>query len=162
VGDRVAARAARVLHGQLRDQRPPERGEQRISVPVVGVGANGREDELAGELLARVDHVAVERAEPQRLAPHDLVVLARLPEVHRERDDLRLVLVLDPLEHHARVQAARVEQQHPRDLVAQGEIRGHARGLRIGDAMDFGRWIARLVGHRQARVPPRLSRRAGA
>ena len=110
-------------------------------------------DEVAHELLARVDHVAVERAEPQRLALHDLVVLARLAEVDGQRDHLGRVLVLDPLEHHARVQPAGVEQQHARDLVAQGEVGGHPRGVGIGDAVDFGGGIARLLGHRHARVP---------
>src|SRR5262249_30023893 len=41
------------------------------------------------------------------------VVLARLAEVDRERHHFRLVGVLDPLQHHAGVEATRVEQQHP-------------------------------------------------
>ena len=69
------------------------------------------------ELLARVDDVAVDRAELQRLALDDVVVLAGLAEVDGQADDLRPVLVLDPLEHHARVEAARVEQQDAADLV---------------------------------------------
>ena len=91
---------------------------------------------VARELLARVDHVAVERAELQRLALDDVVVLAGLAEVDRERDHLGLVLVLDPLEHHGRVEPARVEQQHAPDLAGLGLVRG---GLDQGVA---------LVGHR--------------
>ena len=132
VGDRVAAGLARVVDGELGDQRPAERGEERVAVAVVGVGLDRRGDVVARELLARVDDVAVERAELQRLALDDLVVLARLAEVDGERDDLGLVLVLDPLEHHARVQAARVEQQHARDLVLLGEVGGHARHPGLG------------------------------
>jgi hypothetical protein len=129
----------------------PERREQRVAVAVVGVRLDRREHVLARELLARVDDVAVERAELERLAADDVVVLPRLPEVHGQRDHLGLVLVLDPLEHHARVQAARVEQQHAPDLAGLGQVGRHARRLGIGDAVDLGmcRGIARL-GHRRA------------
>ena len=135
VGDRVAARLARVLDRELGDQRPAERGEQRVAVAVVGVRLDRRQHVLARELLARVDDVAVERAELQRLALDDVVVLARLAEVDGERDDLGLVLVLDPLEHHARVEAARVEQQHAPDLAGLGQVatrRAWRRGRRRG------------------------------
>src|SRR5918998_466568 len=71
---------------------------------------------------ASVAHVAVERAELHRLALDDLVVLPRLPQVDRQRDDLGLVLVLDPLEHHARVQPARVEEEDAVDLVVVGLV----------------------------------------
>jgi hypothetical protein len=63
VGDRVAARLARVLDRELRDQRPAERGEQRIAVAVVGVGLDRRQHVLLRELLARVDDVRLDRAE---------------------------------------------------------------------------------------------------
>ena len=148
VGDRVAAGAARVVDGELGDQRPAERGEERIAVAVVGVGLDGRQHVVAGELLARVDDVAVQCPEPQRLAAHDLVVLARLAEVDGQRDHLGVVLVLDPLEHHARVQAAGVEQQDAADLFRLGEVGGHAGGARLGDPADLGAalGLARRVG----------------
>ena len=149
VRDRVAAGSARVLDRELGDQRAPERGEQRVAVAVVGVRLDRRQHVVARELLARVDDVAVERAELHRLALDDLVVLARLAEVDRERDDLGLVLVLDPLEHHARVEAAAVEQQHAADLAVLGEVAGDAGGVGVGDAVDFGvgGGIAGLVAH---------------
>ena len=62
-----------------------------------------------GDLLVTIDPDPY-RAEVDRLALDDVVVLARLAKVDRQRDDLRGVLVLDPLEHDARVQAAGVEQ----------------------------------------------------
>ena len=149
VGDRVAAGLAGVLDGELGDQRAAERGEERVAVAVVGVGLDRRQHVLLRELLARVDHVAVERAELQRLAAHDVVVLPGLPEVDGQRDDLGLVLVLDPLEHHARVQAAAVEQQHAPDLSGLGQVAGDPRGVGVGDAVDFcvGGGIARLFAH---------------
>ena len=42
VGDRVAAAAARVLDRQLGDQRPAERGEQRVAAAVERVGLDRR------------------------------------------------------------------------------------------------------------------------
>ena len=47
-----------------------------------------------------------ERAELVGLRADTLVVLAGLADVDRQRDDLGVVLVLNPLEHHARVEAA--------------------------------------------------------
>ena len=157
VGDRVAAGLARVLDRELRDQRPPQRREQRIAVAVVGVGLDRRQDVLACELLARVDHVAVQGAELQRLALDDVVVLPRLPEVDGQGHDLGLVLVLDPLEHHARVQAARVEQQHAPDFTGLGQVAGDARRVRVGDAVDFGMGagISRLLVHGETAYEPR-------
>ena len=146
VGDGVAAGPACVLDRELGDQRAAERGEERVAVAVVGVGLDGRRQVVARELLARVDHVAVQRAEVHRLALDDLVVLPRLAEVDGQRDDLCLVLVLDPLEHHARVQAAAVEQQHAPDLVLLRQVARHPATLRrrVDELVDFGE---RLVGH---------------
>ena len=60
VGDRVAARAARVLDGELGDQRPSERREQRVAAAVERVRLDRRREVLVRELLARVDDVAVD------------------------------------------------------------------------------------------------------
>ena len=83
-------------------------------------------DVLARELLARVDDVALERAEAQGLVFDHRVVLAGLAEVDGQADDLGGVLVLDPLQHHARVEAAGVEQQHAVDLGRIGLVGGGA------------------------------------
>ena len=140
VGDRVAAVLARVVDGELGDQRPPEGGEQRVAEAVDRVGLDGRHDEVAGELLARVDHLGRDGAELQRLALDDVVVLAGLAEVDGQRDDLGVVLVLDPLEHHARVQAAGVQQQDAVDLAGLGEVGGGAGvGRAVRSAMRAGR-----------------------
>ena len=56
-----------VLDGELGDQRPAERGEQRIAAAVERVGLDRRRDVVARELLARVDDVALERAEASAL-----------------------------------------------------------------------------------------------
>jgi hypothetical protein len=128
VGDRVAAARARLIDGELGDQRTPERGEQRIAAAVQGVGPDRRGQVVARELLPRVHHVALERAEAHGLVAHQLVVLPRLPEVDRQAHHLRVVGVLDPLQHHARVQAPRVQQQHPLDVLGISLVGGAARG----------------------------------
>ena len=56
-----------------------------------------------------------------------------------ERDDLGAVLVLDPLEHHARVEAARVEQQHAPDLAGAGLV-----------GAELGRVV--LIAHRSGNL----------
>ena len=106
VGDGVAAGLARGVDRELGDQRPAERGEERVAAAVERVRLDRRQHVVLGELLARVDHDAVERAQLDRLALHVVEVLAGLAEVDRERHHLGVVLVLDPLEHHARVEAA--------------------------------------------------------
>ena len=138
VGDRVAARLARVLDRELRDQRPAQRREERVAAAVERVRLDRRGHVVPGELLARVHHVAFQRAELRRLPLDDVVVLAGLAEVDGEGDDLGLVALLDPLEHHARVQPTGVEQQDPVDIAGLGLVggrlgrelvgRGHGRG----------------------------------
>ena len=100
-----------------------------------------------------------QRPEVQRLAAHDLVVLPRLAQVDRERDDLGVVLVLDPLEHDAGVEPAAIEQQHAPDLAGLGQIAGDPGRIRARDAVDFGvgGGISGLVAHvaRQPRTRPR-------
>ena len=130
VGDRVAAGAARVFDGELGDQRPAEGGEERIGPAVEGVGLDGGGDVAVGEVLARIDEVAFDGADPPRLALDDREVLAGLAEVDGERDDLGVVALLDPLEHHARVEPAAVEEQHAPHLGGVGLVaRGARRGL---------------------------------
>ncbi len=87
-----------------------------------------------GELLARIDDVRFERAEMARLAPDDLKVLPRLSEVDGQSHYLGAVLILDPLQHHARVEAAAVEEQHAMDMFWIGFVGG---GL-AGDWFEHG------------------------
>ena len=47
VGDRVAAGGARVLDRELGDQRPPQRGEERIAAAVESVGPDRRQHVVA-------------------------------------------------------------------------------------------------------------------
>ena len=93
MGDRVAAVLAGGLDRELADQRPPQRGEQRIAAAVEGVGLDRRQHVLGGELLASVDEHGLDRAEVLGLAGDDVPVLAGLAEVGGEGDDLGVVLL---------------------------------------------------------------------
>jgi len=85
-----------------------------------------------GEFLARVHDVTLQSAETQGLVFDHRVILAWLAEVDGQADDLRGVLVLDPLEHHARVETAGVEQQHTVNLGRVGLVGGGSRGKVAG------------------------------
>src|SRR5207244_8305227 len=87
---------------------------------------------IVRELMSRVDDQAVEGPEAKRLLLDDLEVLPRLAEIDGEGDDLRGVLVLDPLEHHRCVETAGIEEQHATDLLRTGLIGGRHRSGRTG------------------------------
>ena len=139
VGDRVGVVLARGVAGELGQQGPAERGEQRIAALVAGVRADRRGHVVAGELLLGVHHEALDGPEVEGLLPHRVEVVGRLAQVDAERHDLGVVLVLDPLQHHRGVQAARVEEDDAMHLVGLGEVArdgrygavlGHVRSLR--------------------------------
>ena len=137
----VSQPCSRRRDGELGDQRPAERREQRVAAAVEGVGLDRRQDVVAGELLAGVDDECLEGAEVARLAGDDVPVLAGLAEVDAEGDHLCPVLLLDPAQHDAGVEAARVEQQHAPDLLGVGLVGGDS-----GVALALGHW--RLVSRR--------------
>ena len=150
VGDRVAAVLARRLDGELADQRPAERREQRVAAAVEGVRLDRGQHVVVGELLARVDQHGLDRAELLRLAGDHLPVLAGLAEVDGERDDLGAVALLDPLQHHAGVEAAGVEQQHAAHLGGVGLVGGDSRRLGV-PAIEAEVWRVRSAA--AARIP---------
>ena len=131
--DRVAAVLAGVLHRELGDQRPPERGEQRIAKAVDGVGLDRRRHVLMRELLPRINDEGFNCAQLPGLALDDLIILTGLPKVDGQRHHLGPIFVLNPLEHHTRVQAAAVEQQHAMDVRRVCQIRSRP-DLRVFDA----------------------------
>ena len=85
------------------DERPGERGRQRIPVLVQRAGLERRDDVVADELFARVDHMRPDGPERQR-ALSDVRELAALPDVERDGDDLRAVFLRQPPDGHRGVQ----------------------------------------------------------
>ena len=156
VGDRVATGLARVIDRELGDQRPAERGEQRIAEAVDRVRLDRRQRRSRARTPpARRRREASTAPSWQRLALDDVVVLARLAEVDGQRDDLGLVLVLDPLEHHARVEPAAVEQQHAVDFVGVGLVGGGSDLVQLAFASEG-------YSHRAPQRRPVQNRRLGA
>ena len=135
VGDRVGAVLARRVAGQLGQQRAAERGEQRVAALVAGVRPDRRGHVVARELLLGVHHEALDGAQVEGLLAHRVEVVGRLAQVDAERHHLGVVLVLDPLQHHRRVQAARVQEHHAVHLVGLGEV---ARDGRCGAVLGHG------------------------
>jgi hypothetical protein len=149
VGDRVAARCPGPLDRVPGDQRPGQGREQRIASAIERVRLDRREHVVLGELLGGVDSDRFDGAEVTGLAEHDLPVLARLADVDGEGDDLGAVTLLDPVDHHRGVEAARIEQQYAADGLGIGLIGG-----------DSGRLVGGHEG-RKSRTRRGLGLRAG-
>ena len=143
VGDRVGPVLAGRVAGQLRQQGAAEGGEERIAPLVAAVRPDRRGHVVAGELLLGVHDEALHRPQVERLPAHGVEVVVRLPEVDAQGHDLGVVLVLDPLEHHRRVQAARVQEHHAVHLVGLREVARDGRGGAVlGQRRSSGRMAA--------------------
>ena len=106
--------AAAVLAGgrdqMLDDQRPADRGHQRVAVHVQRVVQDGGQAVALGELVAGIDDDGLDRAAVQRPLAHHLHVLAALAEVNRHRHDLTAGLLAYPADRHRGVQTAGIRQ----------------------------------------------------
>ena len=87
VGDRVGALALGDLDEELRDERPGERGGQRIGALVQRVGLEVRPHEIGDEALARVDHVGARGAGGDRPGL-DALAQRAAAEIDRQGHDL--------------------------------------------------------------------------
>ena len=128
VGDGVGAGALRDRHEVFGDQGAGDGGPQQVLAFVEGVGAEHREHEIPGELLAHV--LDEDLLHPQRLglAPGRLQLLA-LPEVGGEGDDLASVPLLQPLQDDGGIEAAGVGE-HDFPDVGHG-VRGSRMPVRV-------------------------------
>ena len=70
------------------DQRPGQRGDQRVLVHVESIGPQRPDAERLGEIRARVDHLGLDRTAGQGPLANRLQVLAALPHVDRDGDHL--------------------------------------------------------------------------
>ena len=98
-------------HEVLRDERPAERGRERVDALVDGARPQRRPDELAHELLARVHHVRAYRADVERALSSAFQV--HLPaQVHRERCNVGAVLLLQPADGNGGVETPAVSENY--------------------------------------------------
>ena len=107
VGDRVGALALGDLDEELRDQRPGERGRQRVGALVQRVGLEVRPHEVGHEPLAGIDDVGARRAGRHRPLL-DALAQRAAAEVDGQRDHLGVVLLLEPGDGDGRIESARV------------------------------------------------------
>jgi hypothetical protein len=109
VGNRITAGFASDFSLMFCDQRPRERSAEQVAPLVDGRARDRGVHEVAHELLAHVAHDAVDRARGARLLgqPRQLLLLTH---VGRERDDLALVLLDQPVQDHRRIEPAAVRE----------------------------------------------------
>ena len=107
VGDRVGALALGDLDEELRDQRPGERGRERVGALVQRVGLEVRPHEVGHEPLAGIDDVGARRAGRHRPLL-DALAQRAAAEVDGQRDHLGVVLLLEPGDGDGRIESARV------------------------------------------------------
>ena len=129
MGDRVGALALRDLDEELRDERPGERGGQRVGALVQRVGLEVRPDEVGHEALAGIDDVGARRAGRHRPLL-DALAQRAAAEVDGERDDLDAVLLLEPGDGDGRIESARIGED---DLLHDCDLRGRLRDPMAGD-----------------------------
>ncbi len=98
------------LNKVLDDDRSRHRTYQRILVLIERVRLECLGDELLDVLLADVLDDGLDGADSERLLPHDLEVLSLLAHVHRERDDIDVLLVHQPPYSDGGVQASGVRK----------------------------------------------------
>jgi hypothetical protein len=108
VGDGAGAVLLRGGDQVLDDDRPRERGDQRVLALVERVGLERREAVLVGELLPGIGDLGLDRSAVQRALTDGVQVLAALADVHRHGDHLGTGHLGDPADADGRVQAARV------------------------------------------------------
>ena len=82
----------------LGEQRTRQGGEQRVLVLIHGVGGDGLSQELIGEFVAQVEHLAIENAQVERLLLLGVQAGLLLAHVAADANDIEILLVLEPLD----------------------------------------------------------------
>ena len=117
--DGVGAGLAGDLDQPFGNERSRDRGAEQVIPLVTGVGAHHREDEIAHELLAQIVNVDVLGLDAHQFGfGAGRRELFALSEIGGEGHDLAVIGYLQPLEDHARVEAARVGEDYSLDFRA--------------------------------------------
>ena len=153
VGDGVGALALGDLDEELGDERPGERGRQRVRALVQGIGLQVRPDEVGHEALASIDDVGARRPGGHR--PRlDALAQGTTADVDGQGHDLDPELLLEPGDGDRGIQAARIGEH---DLVHETGLRDQRERSMGASWWRAGRW--RGTGRASARGAPR--RRTG-
>ena len=111
VSDGIGPDLAGDLDLAFGDQRPRNRGAEKIGAFVERVGAKHREHEIADELLAQIVDEDLADAEHLGLPARRLQLLP-LAQIGGEGDDLAAIGFLQPAQDHRRVEPSRIGQHH--------------------------------------------------
>ena len=95
MGDDVCVFDVGNLHQFLGDERARERGGHRRAVVKERVGLERRQHEVVGERFAQVEDMRPHGPKGER-AIADGFELALLPEVHRDRNDVGVLVLFQP------------------------------------------------------------------
>ena len=98
VGDVGRAKLVSDLDELLGEQRAGKSGEQWVLILVHGVCGDGLSQELIGELVAQVEHLAIENAQVERLLLLGIQAGLLLAHVAADANDIEILLVLEPLD----------------------------------------------------------------
>jgi hypothetical protein len=112
VRDAVGAELSRDAREVAGDQRPADGRDQRVALLVQGVGLERGDDEVVCELVLRVDDDRLHGAAREGALPDVLHVLAALPDVDGEGDDLLAGRILKPADADRCVEPARIGEDH--------------------------------------------------
>ncbi len=109
--DRVRAVTASRRNEVLDDDRPGQRGHERILAFVERVRAQCGNEEVAGELLAGVDDLGLDRARGRgALADHVFLARRELADVDRTGDDLDAPFLAHPPDRDGGVEPSRIRE----------------------------------------------------
>ena len=92
----------------LGEQRTRQGGEQRVLVLIHGVGSDGLSQELIGEFVAQVEHLAIENAQVECLLLLGVQTGLLLAHVAADANDIEILLVLEPLDTYGCIKATRI------------------------------------------------------
>src|SRR5699024_8647622 len=121
VADGRAAVLLGGLHQVLDDERPRDRGHQRVLAHIHAVGLDGGRAVVVGELVAGVHDDRLDGAAVQGTLPDDVHVLAALSQVDGHGDDLGPGLLPDPADGDGGVETAGVGED---DAIGHGVLLG--------------------------------------
>src|SRR5208282_3752281 len=82
-----------------------DRGAEQVVALVDGGSTQHRKDEVAGEFFAQIDDIKLTRAGLERLF-FETVGLVALPDLCAVSNHLASEMILDPAQHHRRVESA--------------------------------------------------------
>ena len=97
VGDIGGAELVSDLDELLGKQRTGQSGKQRVLILVHGVGGDGLGQELIGELIAQVEHLAIQNTQVEGLLLLGIQAGLLLAHVSADTNDIEILLVLEPL-----------------------------------------------------------------